>query len=175
MPSDSADRPSGSATDAADVAVTREFDRRFVRGLERRAGELELAARLERDRRPALFVEEADQMAAVLDPLPAEAGVHAVEERPDSCVALIRDWRMPGSIEQDLLVFGSDAQRFVALATGLEPRRERVARFDNFPIDDVASHSGLRPCGRRSGQPRLDRRAGRRLQLMPLAGSPMRC
>ncbi len=55
---------------------------------------------------------------------------------------------MAGAVEQDLLVLGADAQRLVVLASGFEPGGERVARFDNFPIDDIASHSGLRPCGR---------------------------
>ena len=124
--------------------------------MQRRAGELELAAGLERDRPSALFVEKADEMAAVLDPLPAEAGVHALEQRADPPLPLVRDRRAGRPVEQDLLVLGANAQRRVMLASGFEPGRERVASFDNFPIDDVASHSAIRPCGRRSGFPRLD-------------------
>ncbi len=55
-------------------------------------------------------------------------------------IALVRDGRMAGAVEEDLLVFGPDAQRRVVLASGFEPGGERVARLDNFPIDDIASH-----------------------------------
>ena len=48
----------------------------LVDGFERRAGQLELAARLERDRTQAGRVGKADDVAAVLDPVPAEEALH---------------------------------------------------------------------------------------------------
>ena len=127
---------------AADFDVARELVGRLVRRFERSAGKLELPAGLERDRRSRRPVVEADEAAAVLDPLPAEADVHAFEQRADPPLAFVRDGRGIGAVEQDLLVLRTDAERRVALASGLEPARERVTRFDDFPVDDVASHAG---------------------------------
>ena len=52
----------------------------LVDGLERRAGELELAAGLERDRAAADRVGEADDVAAVEDRVPAEEAFHRLEQ-----------------------------------------------------------------------------------------------
>ena len=60
---------------------------------------------------------------------------------------------MIGAIERDLLVFRADPEWAVRFASRLEPGDERVARFDNFTIDDVASHKGAYPRGRRTGEP----------------------
>ncbi len=60
---------------------------------------------------------------------------------------------MIGAIEGDFLVFRADPERTGRLASRLEPGDERVARFNNFTIDDVASHSGVHPTGRRTGNP----------------------
>ena len=47
---------------------------------------------------------------------------------------------MIGAIEWDFLVLGADPERARRLASRLEPGYERVARFNNFTVDDVASH-----------------------------------
>ena len=80
----------------------------------RRAGKLELAARLERDRAAAVRVVEADQRAVVLDRRPAEARLGAFEQRPDAALALVGDGRQIGRVERDLLVLDADAERFGA-------------------------------------------------------------
>ena len=53
----------------------------LVDGFERRAGQFELAAGLERDRAHPGRVGQADDVAAVLDPVPAEEALHQLEER----------------------------------------------------------------------------------------------
>jgi hypothetical protein len=75
-------------------------------------------------------------------------GAHAFEERPDPSLAAIRDRRMIGAIKWDFLVFRADPERARRLAPGFEPGDERIARFDNFTIDDVPSHKGAYPSGR---------------------------
>ena len=39
------------------------------------------------------------------------------------------------------------------LQPDFEPGDQRVAQLDNLTIDDVASHSGAHPNGRRTGDP----------------------
>ncbi len=133
--------------------MTLEFGGGRMRVVERRARELELSSRFERDRAFALRVIEADQGAPVLDALPAEMGPHALEQRPNSPFAPIGNRRMIGAVEWDLFVLRADPERAVRLASRLEPRNERVAQFNNFTIDNVASHSGAHPSGRRTRRP----------------------
>ena len=123
-----------------------------VRGLERRARQFELAAGFERNRRAAICVIEADQMAAVLDALPAELGVHPFEQGANPAFALIGHRREAGAVKRDLLVLRADTKRTGRLASCFEPGRKRVARLNDFPVDDVASHKGddpSRPARRR--------------------------
>ena len=125
-----------------------------MRVVERRAGKLELSSRLERDRAFAVGVIEPDQRAAVLDALPAEMGAHPLEQRLDPALAFIRDGRPAGAIERDLLMLRADPEWTGRLASGLEPRDQRVAQFHNFTVDDIASHSGAHtpgPAARRTG------------------------
>jgi hypothetical protein len=79
-------------------------------------------------------------------------GAHAFEERPDPSLAVIRNGRMIGAIKRDFLVFRANPEWPRRLASRLEPGDERVARLDNFTIDDVASHKGAYPLGRRAGE-----------------------
>ena len=62
----------------------------LVHGLDRRARQFELAARLQRDRAAAGDVVEADDVALLHDRLPAEQELHAFEQRADAARALIR-------------------------------------------------------------------------------------
>jgi hypothetical protein len=55
---------------------------------------------------------------------------------------------MIGAVERDLFVFRANPERARRLASRLEPGDERIARFDNFTIDDVPSHKGAYPSGR---------------------------
>ena len=61
-----------------------QFAAGLVHGLDRRAGQLELAARLERDRAAAGDVGKADDVGPLHDRLPAEQMLHAVEQRADA-------------------------------------------------------------------------------------------
>ena len=119
--------PSGSATTRQAVEMTIELVRGRVRVVERRARELKLSSRLERDGPLAASVIKADQVLAVLNAVPAEMGAHAFEERPDPSLAPIRDGRMIGAIERDFLVFRADPEWARRLASRLEPGDERVA------------------------------------------------
>ena len=81
----------------------------LVDGLERRPGELELAARLERDGAEAGGVGEADDVAAILDPVPAEQALHQLEQAADATLALVGHGAAIGFVEAELLVLGADA------------------------------------------------------------------
>ena len=61
----------------------------LMHGLERRAGQFELAAGLQRDRAAAGHVIEPDDVAVLDDRLPAEQVLHALEQRADAARALI--------------------------------------------------------------------------------------
>ena len=60
-----------------------QFGGGLVHGLDRRARQFELAARLERNGAAAGDVEHADDVVALHDRLPAEQMLHAVEQRAD--------------------------------------------------------------------------------------------
>ena len=62
-----------------------------VRVVERSAGEFELPAGLERDGAAAVGVIEADEIAAIFDPIPTEPVAHALEERADPPLAAVGD------------------------------------------------------------------------------------
>ena len=63
-------------------------------GLDRRAGQFELAAGLERDRAAAGHVDQADDVAALDDRLPAEQVLHAFEQRADAAPAVVGNRRV---------------------------------------------------------------------------------
>ena len=58
----------------------------LVERLQRRAGELELPAGLERDRAAAGRVDQPDDVLAVEDRVPAEQRLHAFEQRADAAL-----------------------------------------------------------------------------------------
>ena len=97
-------------------------------GLERRAGELELAARLEADVGAALG--QADQLAGLLDRRPAVAVAQALEHRADRAVALVGQRQAVGDAVAELLVLGADAPVGLGLAAGGEILGELVAALD---------------------------------------------
>ena len=153
MPSARKPIPSGSATERATVKMAIKLVGGRVRVVERRAREFELSARLERNGAAAIRVIEADQIAAILDAVPAEPLAHAFEQRPNALVAAIGDGRMIGAVEGYLFVLRADPERARRLAPRFEPGDQGVARLDNLTIDDVASHAGAHPSGRRTGDP----------------------
>ncbi len=129
-----------------------EFVRDLVDRRQRRAGKLELAARLERNRGAADRVEQADELAVVLDSLPAQAFAHALQQRANPARAFVGDRRQVRLVEGDFLVFDADAKRVGGLAARFQPRDQIVAGLNDLSIDDVAGHAGIpkrRPSERR--------------------------
>ena len=61
-----------------------ELGRGVVHGLLRRAGKLELAARLQRDAADRFVVAQADGVVAVVERMPAGARFDALEQRADA-------------------------------------------------------------------------------------------
>src|SRR5262249_52979011 len=91
-------------------------------GFDRRAGELELPARLERDRTAAGHVEHADDVTVLEDRLPAKQMLHAIEQRADAAPALVGNRPVAFDREGELLVLGADAVLRLRLAALGEPR-----------------------------------------------------
>src|SRR5450756_616471 len=115
----------------------------LVHSLDRRAGELELAARLQRNRATVGNVEQADDVVALHDRLPAEQVVHAFEQRADAARAGIGHWPVALHGESKFLVLGADAELRLRLAARFEPGDEFVARLDRGHVDLVTSHASL--------------------------------
>ena len=107
-----------------------------MQGLERRAGELELAAGLERD--AAGIAAERDDVAVLLDRLPAEA-LQAPEDRTDAVGPIIGQRPEVAAAEGELLVLGADAPFVARLAARFEIGDELT------PVDDrLAARLGWR-------------------------------
>jgi HflK protein len=122
---------------AGDFLHLRQMVMHFRTGLvqvfQRRAGQLELAAGLQRDiAHPLAF--QPDQIAALLDGLPAET-LHAFEDRANAVLAVIGDGRMVLQAEGKFFVLGADA-----------PVRFRLVAALQRPDQIVAARNGLRPC-----------------------------
>jgi hypothetical protein len=100
---------------------------RLVHGLDRRAGQFELAAGLQRNRAAAGDVIEADDIAALHDRLPAEQQLHAFEQRADALGAFVRHGLVALERERRLLVLGADAEVRFRLHAGGEPGDQFVA------------------------------------------------
>ena len=121
-----------------------QFACRLMHGLDRRAGQLELPAGLERDRAAAGHVGEPDDVVALHDRLPAEQMLHAIEQRADAARPAIGHGPMAIHGEDEFLVLGADAEFRLRLAARLKPRDQLVARTDRRHVDLVAGHSGFR-------------------------------
>ena len=87
-----------------------QFARRLVNGFDLRAGQLELAAGLERDRAAAGDVEQADDVRPFHDRLPAEQMLHAFEQRANAALALVGHRAVPFEREHEFLVLGADTE-----------------------------------------------------------------
>ena len=158
--------PSG----ARDLAHLREMRhqlaRGLVHGLDRRAGQFELAARLERDRAAAGDVGEADDVRPIHDRLPAEQVLHAFEQRADAARALVGHRPVTFERERELLVLGADAELRLRLDAFGEPRDEFVA-----PSRSASCRPGHAPC-RDSGGMGGDLTRGARPRAMWRAAQP---
>ena len=129
-------------------AQLREMREQFGGGLvhvfDRRAGQFELAARLQRNGAAAGDVEHADDVVALHDRLPAEDVVHALEQRADRAAAGIGHGPVVFDREGEFLVLGADAELVLRLAARFEPGDEFVARLDRGHVDLVTSHAEVR-------------------------------
>ena len=119
----------------------------LVHGLDRRAGQFELPAGLQRNRAAAGDVVKPDDVAALHDRLPAEQKLHAFEQRADAARAFIRHGLMALERERRLLVLGADAEFGRRLHARFQPRHEFVARLQRRHIDLVTRHKKSGSCG----------------------------
>ena len=108
--------------------------------LDRRAGQLELPARLQRDRPAPGHVGEADDVRPVHDRFPAEQMLHADEQCADRALPIIGHGIVPPGGEGELLVLGADPELRLRLRPLLEPCDEFVARFDRRQVHNVTGH-----------------------------------
>ncbi|MNN33521.1 hypothetical protein D3C81_1472830 [compost metagenome] len=109
-----------------------------VDGLQRRARQLELAARLQTDRGGealGVFALQGDDVAGFLHRRPAKA-LQAGQHGQDAVLALIGGATQGGLVEAELLVFGADAPlvgRLLALRHGVDQllfrKRRRVGHL----------------------------------------------
>src|SRR5262249_2881712 len=113
---------------------------RLMEGGKRRAGKLELAAGLERNRAAAGDIGKPDQDLAFEDRLPAEEMAHALEECADAAMARVGNGPMVGDAKRKLLVLGADAEIGFPLAAGFQPRHEFAPRLDGSHVDLIAGH-----------------------------------
>jgi hypothetical protein len=81
-----------------------------VDGFERCAREFELAARLDRDGAHARGFGQPDDVLAVEDRLPAEPGLHALQESGNAGLAKIGHRAVVGAEEGELFVLRSEAE-----------------------------------------------------------------
>ena len=119
----------------------------LVHGLDRRAGQFELPAGLQRNRAAAGDVVKPDDVAALHDRLPAEQKLHAFEQRADAARAFVWHGLMALQRERGLLVLGADAEFGRRLRARFEPRHEFVARLQRRHIDLVTRHEKIRISG----------------------------
>ena len=117
----------------------------LVDGLERRAGKLELAAGLQRDRALAGRLHQTDDPALVEDRIPAERALHAFQQRADAAFAAIGHGCVAIDIERELFVFGADAPLVARLVALCEICDEFVAALDRPEIRRVARHARPAP------------------------------
>jgi hypothetical protein len=96
---------------------------------DRRAGQLELSARLERDRAAAGHVRKADDVRPVHDRLPAEQMLHADQQRADRALALIGHRIVPSVVNANFSCSVPMRNGF-RLGALFEPRDQLVARFE---------------------------------------------
>ena len=111
----------------------------LVDGLDRRARELELAARLERDRAAAGHVDQADDVAVVEDRLPAEQPA-CPRAAPGCRAALIGDRARGRRARTGISRARCRCGTAPSASALLEPRDELVARLDRRHVDLVTGH-----------------------------------
>ena len=132
---------SGAAISFQLREMRHQFGAGLVHGLDRRTGQFELPAGLQRDGAAAGDVGQSDDVVALHDRLPAEHVLHAFEQRMDRAPPMVGHRAMAIEREHELLVLGTDAEIRLRLTPRLEPRDQVVARLDRRHVDLVASHA----------------------------------
>jgi hypothetical protein len=151
----------------------------LVQGLDRRAGQLDLAARLEGDAgAPAL---EGNRPALLPHHLPAELSSQALQQRPDTALALVRQWPQVIVGIAELLVLGADPPLGLGLAPGREVLDQLTAIGDRRALLLRRRGHAELPFSRRRGERSWDSRCGngepyrgaaRACQACPAAAAP---
>jgi hypothetical protein len=121
--------------------MLRGFAGGVVQRLEGRARELELPARLKRNRPAASLVGKADGVIVLDDRRPAGARLHAVQEGPNAPAAVIGHGGGIGFVERDLLVFGAEPPGLARLLAGGDPFHELRPRTNRGRIGYVPRHA----------------------------------
>ena len=129
--------------------------------VERRARQLELAARLERDRR--LAARKPDEIVAVIDRLPAEPPQPFEQAADAALAAVIGDRPQILAPEDEFLVLGADAPALARLGA-------RGEIFDKLPPVGDRLTAGKRRSGHETGRPLIPRETHRR--SVAAAGAP---
>ena len=124
--------------DLAEVFV--DFGAGLMQGLERGAGKLELAARLERD--GTGVADKGDRLPLLAHRLPAEA-LQPLEDGADATRPLIGDRAQIIGPEGEFLMLGADAPRFLGLAPGLEVLDKPALVGDRLGIGVIGSGHGV--------------------------------
>ena len=140
----------------------------LVDGVERRPGQFELAARLQRDGAKADRIGQADDAAVIVDRMPAEQAFHRLEQPADAARALVGHRRMVVEVEAEFLVLGADAPLVLRLRARFERLHQLVAGFDRRRVRDVACHS----TGFRKG---LERERTRQIRAVRAWRKPAQC
>ena len=133
--------PSGSAISRSCARCALPSRQVWWIDFDRRAGQLELAAGLQRNRALAGRLDEPDDVVLVEDRVPAQRALHALEQRADAALAAIGNRRVAVDVERKLFVLGADPPFVARLVAFGEIDGEFVDRFDRPEIGRVARHS----------------------------------
>src|SRR6185312_13834234 len=112
----------------------------LVDGFQRRAGQFQLAGRLQRD--VGLVAGERDRNIAFAGDLPAVTRGDAFEQRADAALALERRRLQVIGAEAEFLVFGADAPGFARLLAGGEVVDQLLATRDRDALDGTGYGHG---------------------------------
>ena len=106
----------------------------LVHGAQRIAGQLELAAGLQRDRpaRLTLGPLEGNDVVALHDRQPPELGDQAFHQRPHAAWTGVGNGLQGIDVEEELLVLGTNAPRARRLGAGSDPGDQVFARANGW-------------------------------------------
>ena len=121
--------------------MLRRFAGGLVQGPQRRTRQLELPARLERNRSAAGLVGETDGVVALDDRLPAGPLLHALQQGADAPAAFIGNGGGIRPVEWNLLVLGAEPPCLARLLAGGDPFHEFRPCTDGGRIGYVPRHA----------------------------------